>query len=137
MMLPDPRQWPAPAMPSPLAALVGKSLNGDVAARATLRLELDALIEAGNDGAVREVLRDAGSPEGYRHVREIVARLVNKPDRGETVIARLFALPLVIVAGAKKALQTPDATRAIASRFNACCMRLPIKPGISRLTKTG
>ena len=35
------------------------------------------------------------------------------------------------------ASQTPAATSAIASRFSACCSRLPMKPGISRRTCTG
>src|SRR5262249_21941860 len=35
------------------------------------------------------------------------------------------------------ASQTPAATSAIASRFNACCSRLPTKPGMSFLTCTG
>jgi hypothetical protein len=39
----------------------------------------------------------------------MIAKLVNKPERGETVIARLFALPLVIVAGARQATTIPDA----------------------------
>ena len=35
------------------------------------------------------------------------------------------------------ASQTPAATSAIASRFMACCRRLPTKPGMSRRTWTG
>jgi hypothetical protein len=45
----------------------------------------------------------------------MLAKLVNKPERGETVIARLFALPLVIVAGAKKSAEVPEALPDVAA----------------------
>lgn len=106
--LPDPRPWPAPDDASSLGAMAQKSLRGDVAARAALRLELDQLMEAGDDAALNQLLRAAPSAEAYRHVQQMLAKLVNKPERGETVIARLFALPLVMVAGARQAAQIPD-----------------------------
>ncbi len=85
------------------------SLGGDVSARATLRLELDALLDTQADDEVHALLRDAPSADCYRHIQQMLAKLINKPERGETVIARLFAIPLVMVAGAKKSLQVPDA----------------------------
>ncbi|HTD89038.1 MAG TPA: hypothetical protein VK663_00110 [Burkholderiales bacterium] len=115
MTLPDPRQWHRPAAPSALHALAEASLRGDVSARATLRLELDALIETGNDTEVDALLREASSADCYRHIQQVVAKLINKPERGESVIARLFAIPLVVVAGAKKALQVPEAIPDIAA----------------------
>ncbi|MBM3343124.1 MAG: hypothetical protein FJY56_13575 [Betaproteobacteria bacterium] len=120
-MLPDPRRWAAPGASSPLAALTAKSLEGDAAARAALRLELDQLMEAGDDAALQTLLREAPSASGYRHLQQMLAKLVNKPDRGETVIARLFALPLVIVAGARKNLRLPEALpdiNAVAALLN-------------------
>lgn len=107
--LPDPRTWCAAPATSPLLQLAVKSLAGDVSARAALRLELDTLLDGGDDDSVRALLRDAPSADGYRHVQQLLAKLVNKPERGETVIARLFAIPLVIVAGAKKKAVLPDA----------------------------
>ena len=112
LMLADPRAWRAESEGSPLHALhtlAAKSLRGDATARAMLKLELDALLDTAPDTAVQAALRDAPSAETYRHVRQALARLVNKPERGETVIARLFAIPLVIVAGAKKPTTVPDA----------------------------
>lgn len=114
MILPDPRVWRS-AEASNLHVLADASLGGDVSARATLRLELDSLIEAGNDAALKALLRDATSPQSHRHLQQMMAKLINKPERGETVIARLFGLPLVIVAGAKKTLHIPEALPDVAA----------------------
>ena len=115
MNLPDPRTWRAAAAASPLHALALSSLAGDIAARATLRLELDALLDSASGDGVEALLRDAPSAACYRHLRQTLAQLVNKPERGETVIARLFAIPLVLVAGAKKSLEIPAALPDIVS----------------------
>ncbi len=116
MMLPDPRPWPPADTPEqPLLALAQLSLAGNVSARAALRLELDDLLDANADGEVSALLRAAPSAACFRHLREMLAKLVNKPQRGETVIARLFALPLVIVAGAKQKTHVPDALPDIAA----------------------
>ncbi len=118
MLLPDPRAWPTASTDlsqRPLHDRVAASLAGDAAARAALRLELDALLDSGADNAVQGLLRDAPSAAHYRHVQQILAKLVNKPERGEALIARLFAIPLVIVAGAKKTLQLPDALPDVAA----------------------
>ena len=116
MTLSDPRLWRTPPASSRVH-LATASLAGDVSARATLRLELDALLATDNaaDDAVQRLLRDAPSPDCYRHMQQMIAKLINKPERGETVIARLFAIPLVIVAGAKKSMQVPDALPDIAA----------------------
>lgn len=115
MQLPDPRHWRTPPADSHLHDMAAASLNGDVAARAGLKLELDALLNSGADEAVQSLLRDAPFAECYRHLQQMLARLVNKPERGEALIARLFAIPLVIVAGAKKTLRLPDALPDIAA----------------------
>jgi len=115
MNLPDPRAWRAPSAESPLHAFVAASLAGDVSARAALRLELDEWLDRGEDAAVETLLREAPSAAAYRHVQQLLAKLVNKPARGETVIARLFALPLVIVAGARKVMSLPGALPDIAA----------------------
>ncbi len=114
-MLPDPRAWRTPDADSHLHKLAAASLNGDVAARASLKLELDALLESASSDAVRVVLRDAPSADCYRHLQQAIAKLVNKPERGEALIARLFAIPLVIVAGTKKQTVIADALPDIAA----------------------
>ncbi len=101
MKIPDPRIWRTPPADSSLHALAASSLAGNAAARAQLRLELDALFDASDDGNLRALLRDAPSAAFYRHVHDMMAKLINKPARGENVIARLFAIPLVLVSGAK------------------------------------
>lgn len=113
--LPDPRPWRPATTVSPLLALAEASLAGDVSSRATLRLELDALLDNGADGEVQSLLRHAPSAACHRHLQQMLAKLVNKPERGETVIARLFALPLVIVAGAKRAATVADALPDVAA----------------------
>lgn len=115
MLLPDPRAWPTPNADAHLHNLAAASLNGDVAARASLKLELDALLDSASSDVVRGVLRDASSAACYRHLQQAIAKLVNKPERGEALIARLFAIPLVIVAGAKKQMAIPDALPDIAA----------------------
>lgn len=115
MSLPDPRTWCTPDADSLVHTLAVASLKGDVAARATLKLELDALLEGADGDAVRTALRNAPSAACYRHLQQAIAKLVNKPERGEALIARLFAIPLVIVAGAKKQTAIPDALPEIAA----------------------
>jgi hypothetical protein len=115
MTLPDPRLWRTPQATSHLHQLAVASLGGAVSARATLRLELDALLDSGADDEVQSLLRDAPSADCCRHIQHMLAKLVNKPERGEAVIARLFAIPLVIVAGAKKQMHLPDALPDIAA----------------------
>ncbi|MEI8034996.1 MAG: hypothetical protein WCH96_05925 [Betaproteobacteria bacterium] len=100
----DPRSRNDSGQTMPLHVMAQASLKGDVAARAALRLELDALLESGQEDVISALLRQAPSAECYRHIQQFLAKLVNKPEKGETLIARLFALPLVIVAGAKKRL---------------------------------
>lgn len=115
ILLPDPRTWPAPRDDAHLLKLAAESLAGNAAARATLRLELDALLDSGAGAEVQSLLREAPSAECYRHLQQMLAKLVNKPERGETVIARLFAIPLVIVAGTKQQTELPDALPDIAA----------------------
>ncbi len=115
MTLPDPRLWGTPGADAPLHQLAAASLQGSSAARATLKLELDALLERADDAAVEALLRGAPSAAVYRHLQQTLARLVNKPERDEALIARLFALPLVMVAGAKKHTAIPEALPDIAA----------------------
>ena len=115
MTLPDPRVWRMPPEQSRLHQMAMASLTGDVSARAMLRLELDALLDSAAADDVHTLLRDVPSAECYCHIQQMLAKLINKPQRGEAVIARLFAIPLVIVAGAKKPLQVPAALPDIAA----------------------
>jgi hypothetical protein len=101
MKIPDPRIWREPPTDSRLHALASASLAGSAVSRAELRLELDALFDAGDDDKLRSILRELPSAVCYRHVNDMMAKLINKPARGESVIARLFAIPLVLVSGAK------------------------------------
>ena len=73
------------------------------------------MLDSASDDDVQTLLRDAPSAECYRHIQQMIAKLVNKPGRGEMLIARLFAIPLVIVTGAKKQMHAPDALPDIAA----------------------
>ena len=115
MSLSDPRVWRTPPVASRLHNMATASLAGDVSARAALRLELDALLDSSAEDEVQTLLRDSPSADCYRHIQQMIAKLINKPERGETVIARLFAIPLVMVAGAKQTLHLPDALPDIAA----------------------
>ncbi|MEQ1773394.1 MAG: hypothetical protein ABL891_06370, partial [Burkholderiales bacterium] len=115
MTIPDPRAWHMPPAESRLHQLASASLQGDVSARAALKLELDALLDGSADDDVQALLRNAPSADCYRHFQQLLAKLINKPERGEAVTARLFAIPLVIVAGAKKQTQLPDALPDVAA----------------------
>ena len=114
-MLPDPRVWRTPPADSRLHQMAIASLAGDVSARAALRLEMDALLDNAAADEVQALLRDAPSAESYRHLQQMLAALINKPERGEAVIARLFAIPLVIVGGAKKPMQVSGTLPDIAA----------------------
>ena len=115
MTIVDPRIWPVLSDASPIHTLAAASLAGDVAARASLKLELDVLLDSASNDTVHSLLRAAPSAACYSHLKQAIAKLINKPERGEALIARLFAIPLVIVAGAKKQMQVPDALPDIAA----------------------
>jgi hypothetical protein len=62
--------------------------------------------------------------------REVEPDQVRLFQRAQHAKARAEAL--LTTSSIASASQTPAATSAIASRFSACCRRLPMKPGMSR-----
>ena len=100
--LPDPRFWNGQAGGNALLQLTLASTAGDPACRAQLLDELHVCIEQGRDDDIFGALRLAPSAAVYRQLWELVCAAVDRPQAGaEPVVARLFAIPLVLVAGAK------------------------------------
>ncbi|HSN40351.1 MAG TPA: hypothetical protein VLT92_09165 [Burkholderiales bacterium] len=104
--LPDPRHWNG-AADHPLLRLVQASRSGDHAARTRLLDELHALIRNG-DAEIFAALRLVPSQAVYRHLWELTCAAIDLPraDAGP-LVARLFAIPLVLVAGAKQNIVVP------------------------------
>lgn len=92
----------------PLLHLALASQSGDPAARTRLSDELQACIRQGGDDAISAALRLSPSVVAYRHLWEQVCAAADRPqsDAG-SVVARLFAIPVVLVAGAKSRITLP------------------------------
>lgn len=101
--MPDPRCFPARVTDSHLASLAIASHAGDPSAQAALDGMLDEYIRNGNDAQISAALAAAPSHAVYRHLWESVCATVERPaDAGATLRTRLFALPLILVTGARK-----------------------------------
>lgn len=112
--LPDPRCFPACAADNRLGLLASASHAGDQAARAELIDALRRCIESGSDQDISEALRGASSHEIYRYVWDLVCAVADRSlgGDGERLLARLFAIPVVLVtqtsAGAVLPCAVPD-----------------------------
>lgn len=101
-VLPDPREFaPCPG------ALWSAARAGDAAA---LRTAINAALAAGDDQAITAALRAA--PQLARRVRDALALAV---EAGDGIGMRFFAIPLVIVAGARAPLTLPGAVPDVAA----------------------
>ena len=106
--LPDPRFWNEDPGGNPLLRLAQASLAGDRGARTRLAEALHECIEQGRDAEIAGALRLAPGPAVYRHLWELACAAVDQPQSGdEPVVARLFAIPLVLIAGAKRKVTIP------------------------------
>ena len=100
--LPDPRRWPARGADIPLLRLALASEAGDPAAQQRLLLELQHCVEQGRDEDILGALRAAPTPVAYANLwQRICAAADPQQDDGGAIVARLFAIPVVLVAGAK------------------------------------
>lgn len=106
--LPDPRRWNEDPGDKPLLRLARASLAGDRAAQMRLLALLHECIGQGRDEEITGALRLATAPAVYRHLWEHACAAVDQPQTGdEPVVARLFAIPLVLIAGAKRKVIIP------------------------------
>jgi len=106
--LPDPRCWNELTSGNPLLRLTLASQSGDAAARRRLSDELQACIRQGGDDAIFAALRLTPSAAIYRHLWEQAGAAADRPRSGAgSVVARLFAIPVVLVTGAKSRITLP------------------------------
>lgn len=108
--LPDPRRYFGGQADHPLLRLVQQGEAG----RARLQDEIRAGIRRGEDEDVLEALRCAPSHAAYRGLwAALCAASDAAPGVDGHVFARLFAIPLVLVAGAKRRVVVPGAVTDI------------------------
>ncbi len=106
--LPDPRFWNEDSGDNPLLRLARACLEGDRAAEKRLLEMLHACIGQGRDEEITGALRLAPGPAVYRPLWEHACAVVDRPQASdEPVVARLFAIPVVLVAGAKRKVTIP------------------------------
>jgi hypothetical protein len=110
--LPDPRRYAADAGDNELARLATAAGRGDAAARAVLRAGVREHLESGDDAALRQALARAPSALVYRDLWESICSVAESPGAGSAgteLVARLFAMPVVLVAGARRTACIPGA----------------------------
>src|SRR5512146_2239476 len=101
--LPDPRRWNGAAADNPLLRLTLASAAGDREAHAELLAGLRERMAKGEDREISDALRSSPSAAVYRHLWELICMRADHPHADDgTLCARPFAIPLVLVAGAKR-----------------------------------
>ena len=99
--MPDPRQYRADAF--------SHALN-DVRDAADLRRRLDDLLKRGADAEIAGALRAAPNQAAYTQLWQAVcdaANQVGNASASPDVVARIFALPLVIITGSRRPANLP------------------------------
>lgn len=100
--LPDPRCWPAHNADMPLLRLALASEAGDPAARQRLAHELRQCIDQGEDQVILDTLRIATTASVYAHLwQQVCAAAEPQQDNEGAIVARIFAIPVVLVVGTK------------------------------------
>lgn len=128
--LPDPRQYSARGAPDRLLELTRASLaTGDPIARSVhndvLIGAIRALYDAGDDAAVANALAAAGSADAFGALSRRAGEATEATLAAGEIGARLFALPLAIVAGGRAgatifgALPDVDAVSALLAEHAA------------------
>jgi len=99
--LPDPRRYGA--------GTSSRALN-DPCDAADLRRRLDDLLKRGADAEVADALRAAPTQAAYTRLWQAVcdaANQVGNASASPDVVARIFALPLVIITGSRRPSNLP------------------------------
>ena len=124
--IPDPRRYGSSEEKDAPGALMLAHARGDGEARASLRLWVTERLEAGRDEEIFDALRHAPSHGAYCGLWDLVCRAVDGlEDDGHALRARLFALPIVLVAASSNPAviggTLPDvaAIRALLERHGA------------------
>jgi len=118
----DPRSYPAPATaPAQFAALHAlaeaslASATGQEASAhdLTLGAELESLLQPGNGDSLAQLFASAPSSAIYRHLWRLLAERERAGAPDPSLLVRLFALPVIIVAGHEAISSVPTVLTAI------------------------
>ena len=107
--IPDPRRYGDGTQANELERLAG---------RAVLRRRLRELLSGGDDAQITAALRAARSPAAYARLWEAVcdaAHHVGDEREDVSIVARVFALPLVIITGSRRPASLPGVVPDIAA----------------------
>src|SRR5216117_1851565 len=124
----DPRSYPAPgAAPARFAALHAlaeaslASATGQEASARDLALgaELESLLQPGNGDSLAQLFASAPSSAIYRHLWRLLAERERAGAPDPSLLVRVFALPVIIVAGCEETLSAPTALAAIVADVGA------------------
>ena len=116
--LPDSRRYGANAGTSALARLVDEASRGDVVAKAAVRAQVRQQLVASDDAALRAALSHTPSAAAYRCLWDAICSVAESHEAGTDdapLVARPFAIPVVLVAGARGALRIPGVVPDIAA----------------------
>ncbi|MEO7727988.1 MAG: hypothetical protein ABIS45_12100 [Burkholderiales bacterium] len=106
LQIPDPRRYAESA-----------TTAGSEPPTSDLSGRLKAMLENGDDVRVMSALRAAPSPASYAEVWRAIGEAAHQPEAAPTegaIIARLFALPLVIITGSNRPATLPGVVPDIA-----------------------
>ena len=109
MQIPDPRRYAQNSTPDAWVALAGTP---------QLRGHVDELLSRGADADIVSALRAAPSQAAYASIWQAVCEAANhigNPGDEAAVVARVFALPLVIVTGSRRPASVPGVVPDIAA----------------------
>lgn len=126
--LPDPRTYASLDANNEVALLIARDAGGDASARSALLAWANRRLEERSDAEIFDALRQAPSSSGYRALWDVVCLAADhrggRTDHA-TIAARLFAVPIVFVTGARSAatvsgaLSDIDEVRALLERHGA------------------
>ena len=115
--LPDPRRFGADSGDNALSALASVAGAGDEAAAAELRSQVRRRLTTEDDAALYEALSAAPSDSVYRKLWSTICAVAEGHDAGDSgaaIVARPFAMPVILVAGARRSLWVPGTLPDIA-----------------------
>jgi hypothetical protein len=112
--LPDPRRFGGGSVTDQLTDLARRVRDADALASAGAMLKLRRAVERclaqGDDARWRRTLEQADDAGVYRALHEALARSIDAPlEATDPVVARAFAIPIVLVAAASRPVRLPGA----------------------------
>lgn len=129
----DPRSYPAPgsalAELAALHALADASLGAATGQQASVQDQalgaaLDALLQPGNGDRLAQLFSSAPSGAVYRHMWRLLAERERAGAPDPSLLVRLFALPVIVVAGFDETPTEPATLAAIVADAGACAALL-------------